>query len=112
LKGSFSTMNPSKTIRATVNPIDNATVGVGMPVSVKFDSPPKDRVAVQKARKVTTTAGEVEGAWAWLSATQVDWRPKVYWPENVKVTVTAKLYGVAYGDGAYGKSDLSTVFTI
>ena len=112
LKGSFKTMNPSKTIRATINPIDNATVGVGMPISVKFDSAPKDRAAVEKALKITTSGGDIEGSWAWLSATQVDYRPKVYWPENIKVTVNAKLYGVAYGDGAYGKADLSTAFNI
>jgi lipoprotein-anchoring transpeptidase ErfK/SrfK len=112
LKGSFTTMNPAKQVRATINPIDNATVGVGMPISVKFDSPPKDRAAVEKALKVTTSAGDVEGSWAWLSAAQVDYRPKVYWPENTKVTVAAKLYGVTYGDGAYGRSDLSTVFTV
>ena len=45
LKGAFTTMNPAKQVRATINPIDNATVGVGMPVSVKFDSAPKDRAA-------------------------------------------------------------------
>jgi lipoprotein-anchoring transpeptidase ErfK/SrfK len=112
LTGTFSTLNPAKQIRATINPIDNATVGVGMPISVKFDSPPKDRAVVEKALAVTSSTGAIEGGWGWLSATQVDWRPKVYWPGNVKVTVTAKLYGVAYGDGAYGKADLSTAFTV
>jgi lipoprotein-anchoring transpeptidase ErfK/SrfK len=112
LKGTFTTMTPAKQVRATINPIDNATVGVGMPISLKFDSPPKDKAAVEKALKVTTSQGDVEGSWAWLSAAQVDWRPKVYWPANIKVTVTAKLYGVAYGDGAFGRSDLSTSFAI
>jgi lipoprotein-anchoring transpeptidase ErfK/SrfK len=112
LKGGFTTMNPAKQVRATINPIDNATVGVGMPISVKFDSAPTDKAAVEKALKVTTSAGEVEGSWAWLSAAQVDFRPKVYWPENIKVTVAAKLYGVAYGGGAYGKADLSSVFNV
>lgn len=112
LKGSFNTLAPAKTPRATINPIDNATVGVGMPISVKFEAAPKDKAAVEKALKITTSAGDIEGAWAWLSATQVDYRPKVYWPENTKVTVNAKLYGVSYGDGAYGKADLSTVFTV
>jgi len=88
LKGKFTTLNPAKQVRATVNPIDNATVGVGMPVSLKFDSPPKDRAAVQKALKITTSKGDVEGSWAWLSAAQVDFRPKVYWPANITVTVT------------------------
>jgi lipoprotein-anchoring transpeptidase ErfK/SrfK len=112
LKGSFATVTPAKQIRATVNPIDNATVGVGMPISVKFDSPPKDRAAVEKALSVRTSQGTVEGSWGWLSASQVDFRPKVYWPGNITVTVTAKLYGVDYGNGAFGKADLSSVFSI
>lgn len=112
LTGAFSTLTPAKQVRATINPIDDATVGVGMPISLKFDSPPKDRAAVQKALTVTTSAGQVEGSWAWLSATQVDYRPKEYWPANIKVTVTAKLYGVTYGEGAYGRADLSTVFNV
>jgi lipoprotein-anchoring transpeptidase ErfK/SrfK len=112
LKGTFTTLTPAKQVRATINPIDNATVGVGMPISVKFDSPPKDKAAAQKALKVTTSKGDVEGSWAWLSATQVDFRPKEYWPANITVTATAKLYGVNYGDGAYGRADVSTKFTI
>jgi lipoprotein-anchoring transpeptidase ErfK/SrfK len=110
--GSFSTLAPASTPRATINPADNATVGVGMPISVKFpEGGPSDRATVEKALKVETSV-PVEGSWAWLNDSQVDWRPKEYWPANTTVTVTAKLYGVALGDGAYGKSDLSTAFTV
>ncbi len=110
--GTFSTLAPAATPRATINPGDNATVGVGMPVSIKFpEGGPEDKAAVEKALKVETSV-PVEGSWAWLNDNQVDWRPKEYWPANTKVTVTAKLYGLAYGGGAYGKSDLSTDFTI
>jgi lipoprotein-anchoring transpeptidase ErfK/SrfK len=110
LKGSFTTMSPAKQLRATVNPVDNATVGVGMPVSVKFEAAPKDRVAAEKALKIEMTP-KVEGAWAWISATQVDWRPKEYWPAGTKVTVAANLYGVNYGNG-YGRADVTSKFTI
>ncbi len=111
-KGSFSTMTPAATPRATINPSDNATVGVAMPVSVKFpEGGPSDKAAVEKALQVQTSQ-PVEGSWAWISKNQVDWRPKDYWPANTKVTVNAKLYGVAYGGGAFGKSDLTTSFTI
>lgn len=110
--GEFTTMTPASTPRATINPNDNATVGVGMPVSIKFpEGAPEDKAAVEKALKVETSV-PVEGSWAWISKTQVDWRPKEYWPANTKVTVKAELYGVAYGGGAYGKKDLSTTFTI
>ncbi|WP_285501606.1 Ig-like domain-containing protein [Actinokineospora sp. NBRC 105648] len=112
LKGAFTTLKPAKTPRATINPADNATVGVGMPISVKFpEGKVTDKAAVEKALKVDTSS-PVEGSWAWLNDQQVDWRPQEYWPAGTKVTVTAKLYGLAYGGGAYGKADLSTKFTI
>jgi lipoprotein-anchoring transpeptidase ErfK/SrfK len=111
LKGSFTTMNPSKLIKATVNPIDNRTVGVGMPISVKFESAPQDKAAAEKALKVETSPNKVEGSWAWLSATQVDWRPKEYWPANTEVKVSANLLGVNYGNG-YGRADVTSKFKI
>jgi lipoprotein-anchoring transpeptidase ErfK/SrfK len=112
LKGTFATLAPAKMPRATINPADKAVVGVAMPISVKFpEGKVVDKAAVEKALKVETSV-PVEGSWAWLHDQQVDWRPKVYWPAGTTVTVTAKLYGVAYGGGAYGKSDLSTKFTI
>ena len=111
-KGSFKTLAPAKKLRATLNPADNAHVGVAMPISVKFpDGAPKDRAAVEKALKVTTDS-KVEGSWGWLSATQVDWRPKEYWPENITVSVEANLYGVDLGGGSYGKADVTTKFKI
>jgi lipoprotein-anchoring transpeptidase ErfK/SrfK len=111
-EGSFTTLAPAATPRATINPGDDATVGVGMPVSIKFpEGPVTDKAAVEKALKIETSV-PVEGSWGWLGDQQVDWRPKEYWPANTEVTVNAKLYGLSYGDGAYGKSDLSTSFTI
>jgi lipoprotein-anchoring transpeptidase ErfK/SrfK len=111
-EGSFSTLAPASTPRATINPSDDATVGVGMPVSIKFpEGPVTDKAAVEKALKVKTSV-PVEGSWGWLGDQQVDWRPKEYWPANTTVDVSAKLYGLSYGGGAYGKSDLTTSFTI
>jgi lipoprotein-anchoring transpeptidase ErfK/SrfK len=111
LKGTFTTMTPGKTIRATVNPADGQTVGVGMPISVNFpDSAPKDQAAAERALKIETTP-KVEGSWAWVSATKVDWRPKEYWPAGTKIKVSASLYGVNYGNG-YGKADVTSEFTI
>jgi lipoprotein-anchoring transpeptidase ErfK/SrfK len=110
--GTFTTLAPTSTPRATINPGDNATVGVGMPVSIKFpEGPVTDRAAVEKALSIQTSV-PVEGAWGWLNDQQVNWRPKEYWPANTQVTVTAKLYGLNYGNGAFGKADLSTAFTV
>jgi lipoprotein-anchoring transpeptidase ErfK/SrfK len=109
--GTFSTISPAKQVRATLNPADNQQVGVAMPISVKFASPVKDRAAVEKALSVKTDK-DVEGAWGWLSDSQVDYRPKEYWPQNITVSVEAKLYGVELGGGAYGKADVTTKFKI
>jgi lipoprotein-anchoring transpeptidase ErfK/SrfK len=110
LTGTFTTLKPAKEIRATLNPADNAEVGVAMPISVKFASPVTDKATVEKALTVKTSK-DVQGSWGWLSSSQVDWRPKEYWPANIEVTVEAKLFGVDLG-GGYGKSDVTTKFKI
>jgi lipoprotein-anchoring transpeptidase ErfK/SrfK len=42
----------------------------------------------------------------------VHWRPQKYWAPGTTVDVSAKLYGVNYGGGAYGDSDVTVNFTI
>ncbi len=111
VQGSFTTVSPAKTVRATVNPTDHTEVGVAMPISVKFDNAVTDKAAAERALQVRTSV-PVEGAWAWLSDKQVDWRPKEYWPAGTQVEVDAKLYGVHYGEGEYGRSDLTSNFSV
>ncbi|NYH78719.1 lipoprotein-anchoring transpeptidase ErfK/SrfK [Actinopolyspora biskrensis] len=111
VRGGFHTVSPRSVVRATVNPIDDKTVGVAMPISIKFDSPVRNKAAVQRALDVRTSKS-VEGAWAWLNDKQVDWRPKEYWPAHTRVSVDAPLYGIDYGGGGYGKADLTSEFEI
>jgi lipoprotein-anchoring transpeptidase ErfK/SrfK len=111
LAGTFTTVKPGKEVRATVNPSDNAEVGVGMPIKVEFFGDVKDRAAAEKAL-VVKPSQDVEGAWGWISPTVVCWRPKEYWPANITVSVEAKLYGVHFGGGNYGKADVTTKFKI
>jgi len=87
------------------------TVGVGQPVSVRFDEPIEDKAAAERALTVTTTP-RVDGAWHWFSDQLVHWRPRTYWTPGTKVTVTAAVYGVHVGDGVYGQRDVSSSFTI
>lgn len=111
LRGAFRTLAPKQVVTTRINPVDDQTVGVAMPISLKFESPVENKAEVEKALTVDTSP-KVTGSWAWLHSQQVDWRPKEYWPAGTKVTVTAKLYGLKYGDGAYGNTDLSTKFTV
>ncbi|NUT46208.1 MAG: L,D-transpeptidase [Saccharothrix sp.] len=111
LKGAFATVNPASQVRATLFPGDNQTVGVAVPIKVEFDADVSDRASVEKALTVTNSAG-VQGGWAWLNSREVHYRPENYWPANTQVHVEAKLYGVAYGGGAYGRADVTSDFTI
>lgn len=109
LSGSFTTLTPKQQIRVTLNPADDAEVGVGMPVSVKFSGDVTNRAEVEKALTVET-AKNVEGSWGWLSDRQIDFRPKEYWPANLEINVGAKLYGIDLGGGAYARADVTTKF--
>ena len=111
LKGAFTTVNPASQVRATLFPDDDQTVGVAVPIMVRFEADVADRATVEKALTVTNSAG-VQGSWAWLSSREVHYRPEKYWPANTQVHVEAKLYGVPYGGGAYGRADVTSDFTI
>jgi lipoprotein-anchoring transpeptidase ErfK/SrfK len=111
IAGSFTTVKPKRMIRGKINTGDGGTFGIAMPISVTFDAPVTDKASVQKALTVTTSV-PTEGAWAWLDDRTVHWRPKAYWKPGTKVTVTAKLYGVSYGNGSYGREDVTSNFAI
>jgi lipoprotein-anchoring transpeptidase ErfK/SrfK len=111
IAGQFTTVKPKRTVRGTINTGDGQTFGIAQPIAINFDAPVTDKAAAQKALTVQTSV-PTEGAWAWLSDRSVHWRPKTYWQPGTKVTVTAKLYGVAYGNGSYGRDDVTSHFTI
>ncbi|GAA3460898.1 Ig-like domain-containing protein [Saccharothrix longispora] len=111
LKGTFTTVTPTSEVRATLFPGDNDVMGVAVPIKVEFDVDVADRATVEKALTVTNSAG-VRGGWAWLNPREVHYRPENYWPANTKIKVEAKLYGVPYGGGAYGRADVTSDFTI
>jgi lipoprotein-anchoring transpeptidase ErfK/SrfK len=111
LAGSFHTIRPRRQISGSLNIGDNETVGIAMPVTLTFGAAVNDRAAVEKALSVQTSV-PTEGAWAWLDDRRVHWRPKDYWKPGTTVTVNAKVYGVAFGNGAFGADDVSSTFTI
>lgn len=115
LQGGFRTIAPAKQVRGVINIGDGRTVGVAAPIEIQFNAHIEDRAAVERALSVQTSV-PVEGAWGWLpdenGGSRIHYRTKEYWPANTKVTVSAKLFGVAYGGGAYGVTDVSSSFTI
>ncbi|MFC4605206.1 L,D-transpeptidase [Rhodococcus kronopolitis] len=114
VQGGFATVAPRSVISANTNIGDGQEVGIAAPVILEFSDHVADRAAVEKALTVTTDP-PTPGSWAWLpddGGSRVHWRPQNYWAPGTTVNLVAKLYGVDYGDGAYGAEDLSVDFTV
>ncbi|WP_307797234.1 L,D-transpeptidase [Actinomadura barringtoniae] len=87
------------------------TIGVGMPIIVRFNRAVTDRAAVERALEVKAQK-PVEGAWRWVASNQAVYRTKRYWPAHQKVRFTARLTGVAAGRNVYGAADVTRRFAI
>lgn len=100
-------------LHATISPGDGSTVGVGMPVIVTFneDVPAASRDAVVGRLNVAATPA-VDGAWHWMSAHEVHWRPPTYWPAGTAVTASSALDGLDAGGGLWGEGSHTTTFKI
>jgi len=113
--GSFSTVKPTQLVDGTLNIGDDDTVGIAAPIVLQFDDHVADKTAVERALQVQTSV-PTEGSWAWLSddngGSRVHWRSEDYLQPGAQVTVTAKLYGVNYGEGRWGQEDLRLHFTV
>ncbi|WP_285490140.1 L,D-transpeptidase [Amycolatopsis taiwanensis] len=111
ISGSFTTVSPNKQISGSLNVGDNQTYGIAIPIALTFSSKVTDKAAVERRLSVETTP-KTEGSWAWTSDTSVHWRPKEYYQPGTQVKVAANIYGVDFGNGAFGKQDLTADFTI
>lgn len=110
LSTSFTSFSPAALTNAALAPLDGGTFGVGQSIALNFDAIPGDRQAVEDAVEITTEP-QVEGAFYWISATEVRWRPEEYWQSGTEVSVEADLVGTDLG-GMYGQVDRSASFTI
>ncbi|GGS32381.1 L,D-transpeptidase family protein [Streptomyces parvus] len=115
-RATFATAEAGKVNKLSLAPGKDTTVGIGQPLSVVFDHPVKNKAAVEKALKVSTS-NDTEGSWGWLQdysgKDRVDWRPKEYWRPGTKVTLDARLNGVDTGaDGGWFVRDYATTFTV
>jgi lipoprotein-anchoring transpeptidase ErfK/SrfK len=108
----FSTMKAPSAVRISdVTPSSKETVGIGMPITVNFDSPVTNKDAVEQALEVRSTH-PVEGAWHWITAQQVIFRTKSYWPAHTSVSLVAHMAGVRASSKAYGVKDVTRSFKI
>ena len=92
-------------------PLQGQTVGVGMPVVIRFDVPVTDKASIQKHLQVVSQPAQV-GAFHWVSDSEVHWRPRTYWQPGTKVNVRADIGGVPAGNGIYGQKDRAMSFRV
>ena len=95
----------------SIYPLEGQTVGVGMPVIVKFDVPVTDHASIERHLHVVSTPHQV-GSWHWISDNEVHWRPKHYWRAGSTVTVNANIDSVPAGNGIYGQLSRSATFHV
>lgn len=107
----FRTLKPKAFFGGWVSPRRDATVGVGMPITITFDEDITNKKAVEKALVVYTPT-PLEGAWAWNGSRSVQFRPKDYWPGNIDVTVAMRFKGVEGAKGVYGEGNSSATFSV
>ncbi|AUG79748.1 hypothetical protein CFP65_5035 [Kitasatospora sp. MMS16-BH015] len=107
----FTTVTPAHTFAALFTPEDGSTVGVGMPVSLRFTRPIADRAAVEKAVTVTSDP-PVPVAAHWFGNQRLDFRPEKYWPAGTKVSLALRLRDVQGSPGEYGTQAKEVHFTV
>ena len=108
---SFTTVTPAIEANVSVSPLDGSEVGVGQTIAVRFGVSVEDREAVEDAIEITTEPS-VDGAFYWLSNSEVRWRPQEYWEPGTKVQVKTNTYGLDLGNDYFGASDQESDFTI
>ncbi len=92
-------------------PLAGTTVGVGMPIILRFDVAVRNKKAFQQQLRVVSSPQQA-GAWHWYSDTEVHFRPRSYWRPGTKITATAAVNSLNAGGGVYGQQDARTTFTV
>jgi lipoprotein-anchoring transpeptidase ErfK/SrfK len=111
---SFSTLGTvTGKLLTTSTPDDGATVGVGEPIDLQFNTsvPQGQRAGIVQHLQVVSTPAQA-GAWHWFSGSELHYRPAVYWQSGTKVTVTANFHGVNAGNGIWGLAGWTKSFTV
>nr|WP_245607069.1 Ig-like domain-containing protein [Pseudonocardia spinosispora] len=109
----IATLKPGKTSYPNMVPAPGSvdSVGVGQPIVFQFSEPVTDKAAVQQHLRVTSNPPQ-EGAWYWVDARNVHYRPKEFWQPGTTITVGADIYGVDFGAGVYGAENREVTYRV
>lgn len=107
----FATVATANEADAAVYPANGSTIGAGQPIEIVFSEPVLNKAAVEKAVKVTVSSRQAV-AWRWYSDRRARLRPQNFWAANSRITVDLKLFGVDFGNGMVGNSNVPVSFTV
>jgi lipoprotein-anchoring transpeptidase ErfK/SrfK len=107
----FKTLTPGSTFYTEIFEGYKETYGVGMPITLTFSQPIKNKAAVERAIELQTSK-PVVGAWYWDGDETLDFRPRAYWPAHTTVSFTGHFDGVEAANGMYGFHTLTQTFNI
>ena len=114
-QGQVTTIAPSKQANPNLIPapasVAQTGVGVGQPVVFQFSYPVKNKADVEKRLSVVSNPPQT-GSWYWIDDKNVHYRPKDYWQPGTTLTVSAKIYGVDFGNGVYGAEDRTETYHV
>lgn len=108
---SFTTLTPDDVEAASIVPSSGQTVGVAMPIIVRFDARVLDRAEVERRLTVTSTPAQ-EGSWSWFNDREVQYRPREHWQPGTQVTVGADMTGVEFAGNVWGVDTEPSTFTV
>ncbi|WP_234313815.1 Ig-like domain-containing protein [Streptomyces sp. NBRC 109706] len=107
----FTTVAADATFSSYWNIPDGSEVGVGMELSVTFDTPIENTAEIRDAIQITTDP-PVEVRGHWFGQQRVDFRPEEYWEPGTEVEVRFRIRGVEGADGVYGTLREDIGFTV
>lgn len=114
-QGKITTLKPAKQANPNLIPapasVAKTGVGVGQPIVFQFTYPVKNKAAVEKQLSVVSDPPQ-QGSWYWIDDKNVHYRPKEYWKPGTTLTVSAKIYGVDFGNGVYGAEDRTETYHV
>jgi lipoprotein-anchoring transpeptidase ErfK/SrfK len=111
----IGTVAPKSTVNANLIPapasVASTGVGVGQPIVFTFTKPVKNKAEVEKQLSVVSSPVQ-QGGWYWVDDKNVHYRPKEYWQAGTTLTVSARIYGVDFGNGVYGAEDRTVTYQV
>ncbi|WP_236788851.1 Ig-like domain-containing protein [Amycolatopsis sp. GM8] len=114
-QSTLSTIAPAKQANANLIPAPSTVaqtgVGVGQPIVFQFSYAVKNKAAVEKQLSVKSNPPQ-QGSWYWIDDKNVHYRPKDYWQAGTTLTVSAKIYGVDFGNGVFGAEDRTETYHV